>query len=162
MSLLLVHTFTFYLVRITVRYTSHPTLGFINEPPCTQSKWVIRWDLSIDHIGIWLSNCHKGTANGLFLMGSCLLPFKTRITGLSQSDSASWRAVCGSQVTVKPILQHISGGLSEWLTIYPVLNSQIWVWSVEKISTGFATGSCRSDRDTISTTLSCLPRRLEQ
>jgi len=31
---------------------------------------------------------------------SCLVPFKTRITGQSQSDSASWRAVQESQVTV--------------------------------------------------------------
>ena len=35
-----------------------------------------------------------------FLMGSCLLPLKIRITGLSQSDSASWRAVPESEVTV--------------------------------------------------------------
>jgi len=35
-----------------------------------------------------------------FLMGSCLLPLKTRITGLSQSDSVSWHAVRESQVTV--------------------------------------------------------------
>jgi len=91
------------------------------------------------------------------LMGSCLLPLKTRITGLSQSDSASWRAVRESQVPVKPILQHLSGDLSEWLTIYPVFNSKIWVWSVVKRSTGSATGSCRSDRDTISTTFCCLP-----
>jgi len=34
-----------------------------------------------------------------FSKGSCFLPFKTRITGRSQSDSASWRVVWESQVT---------------------------------------------------------------
>ena len=48
----------------------------------------------------WLSICHKGTANDLFLTGSCLLPFKTLITRQSLSDSASWRVVRESIVTV--------------------------------------------------------------
>ena len=33
-------------------------------------------------------------------LGSCLLPFKTPITGQSQSDSTSWRAVRESKVTM--------------------------------------------------------------
>jgi len=48
----------------------------------------------------WLSSCHQGTAIGLFLIGSYLLPLKTRKTGLSPGDSASWPAVRESQVTV--------------------------------------------------------------
>jgi len=101
-----------------------------------QSKWTIRWHMSVDQnglanhlvlkwlasryslirknlllivqtsddLGSWLSRwgsiCHKGTANGLFSKGSCLLPLKTRISRQSSSDLASWRVVRESQVTV--------------------------------------------------------------
>jgi len=98
-------------------------------------KWLVSWynlihenlllimQISND-LGSWLpcgiSICHKGTGNVLFLIGSCLLPFKTRKTGQCQSDLASWRAVRESQVAMyshstAPIqrslrrAQHLSG-----------------------------------------------------
>jgi len=55
-------------------------------------------------LGSWLSRWgsirHKGTGNGVFLIGSCLLPLKTRIKGRAHSDSASWRVVWEFQVAV--------------------------------------------------------------
>jgi len=65
--------------------------------------WVPAW------LSGWGSICHKGTANGLIFKGSCLLPLKARITRQSLSDSASWRVVRESQVTV---LSHSTAPIS--------------------------------------------------